>query len=141
METIKLAVYGTLKSSHKNHEVLGPEAKVLARGIKIPDMSLYDVCGGWYPGAIRDTDGAGVEVEVVEIPVSMLRVIDAYEGATGDKESLFTREAITLPNGDECVMYLYNRIPNNPQGSYYRLIPSGKWEDTFNDLDDEVPAF
>jgi gamma-glutamylcyclotransferase (GGCT)/AIG2-like uncharacterized protein YtfP len=141
MERIKLAVYGTLKSDHKNHEILGPDAKVLARGIRVPNMSLYDISYGWYPAAVRDEEGPGVEVEVVDIPVSVLRVVDDYEGYHEDARegySLFTREAVILPNGDECVMYLYNRLPNERQGDFYKLIPSGKWKDTFDDEVDDI---
>lgn len=138
-EPLKLAVYGTLKSTEPNHSVLGDDAKVLAKGIRLPGFSLYDVAFGMYPGAVHDPEGFGVEVEIVEVPPHMLAVVDQYEGFNGEgKFNLFIREAIKLPNGDDALMYVYNvKVDNKPDG-FFKPIPSGRWEDCFND---EVPAF
>jgi gamma-glutamylcyclotransferase (GGCT)/AIG2-like uncharacterized protein YtfP len=128
MTTVKLAVYGTLKSFHTNHSILGDDAKVLARGVRLPNFSLYDL--GWYPGVKRDADGPGVEVEIVEIPTHMLRVIDQYEGYNPDPDrvdynSLFIREAEVLENGDKVLIYTYN----GPMAREPKRIDSGRWED------------
>jgi len=125
--TIRLAVYGTLKSNHGNHMLLGEDCKVVARGIRVPNLSLYEI--GWFPGAVRDEEGAGVECEIVDIPASVLRLIDGYEGFEPERDkhlSLFVREVVKLDNGEEVIMYLFNRnVKDDPN---YHLIPSGKWE-------------
>jgi gamma-glutamylcyclotransferase (GGCT)/AIG2-like uncharacterized protein YtfP len=121
---IRLAVYGTLKSTHPNHSILGPSAEVLARGITLPNMSLYNI--GWFPGVIHNEHGTGVEVELVEIDASVLRVVDGYEGyrENDGPRNLFNRELVKLPNGEDALIYIYNDTP--PQAG---LIPSGRWED------------
>jgi gamma-glutamylcyclotransferase (GGCT)/AIG2-like uncharacterized protein YtfP len=106
---------------------LGEFANVIARGIRIPNMSLYNV--GWFPAVVKDKEGPGVDVEIVEVPVSILRVVDGYEGCYPDDKglSLFVREAVDLPNGDTVLIYLYNRPLDVTAGM--ELVPSGRWED------------
>ena len=130
---LRLAVYGTLKSTHPNHNTLGEHARVIARNIRIPGFTLYDVGNGWYPGAIRDPEGFGVEVEIVEVPASKLSRIDEYEGYTGQDNSLFMREVVQLPNGEDVLMYVFNRPVDNKPDAFYKAIPSGRWEDTSNE--------
>lgn len=127
MTTVKLAVYGTLKSEGNNHNILGPLAKVIARNIRIPSATLWD-CGGMYPCVVRDLEGGGVSVDILEIPASVLRIVDEYEGVDKDPElSLFNREVVTLESGEEVLMYFFNRVPE--ANDFYKRIPSGRWED------------
>lgn len=134
METIRLAVYGTLKEGFDKHSLLGPHAKVLAKGVRLSDYTMYNIGWGMYPGVVRDANGLGVEVEVVEAPVDVLRVIDNYEGYDeedsneGYNANLFVREQIELPNGETALMYLYNRDVAQDVKGYCRLVPSGRWE-------------
>jgi gamma-glutamylcyclotransferase (GGCT)/AIG2-like uncharacterized protein YtfP len=125
--TIKLAVYGTLKSSHNNHNLLGSEARVVASNLLVPGFSLYEC--GWFPGAVRDEEGSGVYVELIEVPTSIINLIDGYEGFNIENPdaSLFLREAVELENGETVLMYVLNRKPEEDK-NFYQLIPSGKWE-------------
>ena len=120
---VRLAVYGTLKSTHANHSLLGKEATVIAQNVRIPACSLYEV--DWFPGVVKDPDGPGVVCEIVEIPARNLGNIDAYEGYVEDNQrhSFFTREVVTLENGEDVLMYFYNRPVEG-----YMLVPSGIWE-------------
>jgi gamma-glutamylcyclotransferase (GGCT)/AIG2-like uncharacterized protein YtfP len=124
---VKLAVYGTLKSTHRNHSMLGPDVKVLAQDVRLPGASLYEL--GWFPGMVKDPDGTGVMCEIVEVPAGSLRHIDLYEGYEEngpDHFNLFVRELVTLENGEEVLTYFYNR----PLDRSAYLISSGRWEDS-----------
>ena len=118
--TIKVAVYGTLKSFHPNSSLLGRDHKVVAQGIRIPNVSMYDL--GSYPGVVHDDEGPGVDVEIVEVSEDALKHLDEYEGVD---VGLYTREVVDLPDGDKTFMYFYNRDIREPK----RLVPHGKWED------------
>jgi len=122
-KTVKVAVYGTLRSSHSNHSLLGPDAKVLQKDLLLPGFTLYNL--GWYPGVVRDADGPGVVVEVVEIPVAVLERLDAYEGYDVDtpETSLFLRERVTLPDGERVSIYTYNDVIRDGTS----IISDGKW--------------
>jgi gamma-glutamylcyclotransferase (GGCT)/AIG2-like uncharacterized protein YtfP len=122
MARVKLAVYGSLKSSQNNSSLLGPTAKVLQKDVKIGDFSLYDLT--LFPAAVRDFDGPGILCEIVEVDAARILILDNYEGAS-DNPPLFERELEILPSGEEVIIYVYARkIPN-----YSALIPSGRWED------------
>lgn len=124
---VRLAVYGTLKSTHPNHSILGPEKKVIARDVRLPGASLYEL--GWFPGVVKDPNGPGVMCEIVEVPVDSLRYIDQYEGYDEggvSHHNLFIREVVELENGDKVLVYFYNK----PISADAVLVPSGRWEDT-----------
>lgn len=119
-DNVLLAVYGTLKSTHKNHSLLGTDAKVRAKNVRIPGYSIFNL--GWFPGIVKDDNGSGVVVEIVEIPKTRVEhQIDGYEGVP----SLYRREVVKLENGTEVQTYIYNR----PIRGTDKLIPSGNWED------------
>lgn len=122
MERVKLAVYGSLKSTQSNSSLLGNNAKVLQRDVRLADFSLYDLLV--FPAVVRDFEGPGVMCEIVEIDADRLHVIDNYEGVS-DNPPLFERELEILPSGEKVIIYVYNRsVPD-----YAALVPSGRWED------------
>jgi gamma-glutamylcyclotransferase (GGCT)/AIG2-like uncharacterized protein YtfP len=76
---------------------------------------------------VKDLEGPGVHCEIVEINPSALGKLDLYEGYDPEEPrySLFTREKVTLENGEEVLVYFYSR-ELRPE---HQLVPSGKWED------------
>ena len=124
-KTCRVAVYGTLKSCHNNHNLMGPQAKVLQSDLLLPGLTLYNL--GRYPGVLRNPEGSGVYVEVVEVPIGILEYLDAYEGYDVEtpETSLFVRESVVLPDGERAFLYLYN----DEVGDTSIIIPDGKWVD------------
>ena len=101
--TVMVAVYGTLKRTHKNHELIA-QAQFLGSA-KLTQITLYDI--GPYPGA-RLEPSSGIEVEVFAVCSSELAQLDILEeyDPRDPSGSLYTRELVETGFGLAWV-YLY----------------------------------
>ena len=128
-----LFVYGTLSPEIAPAGLKEMIGKWRSVGRASAPGYLYDL--GEYPGAIPDRESKllikGEVFRLYDAP-SVLRILDAYEGADPDNpaESLFVRreEIVTLVDGREliCWVYVYNRptfsAPIIANGDYLERI-------------------
>jgi len=121
-ETIKLMVYGSLKSGKQANDRLNKAKFVKAVKTK-PEFLLLKL--GWYPGIIKaraGVEGRSIQGEVYEVPVTEIASLDRYEGAP----SLFKMETIALEDGEEVNCYLYNREVKDEEIPTM-LVESNNW--------------
>lgn len=117
-KTNRVAVYGTLKGSHSNHDFLAGQ-KRLGRA-ELTSIVLYDL--GPYPAA-KLRESQGVCVEVYEITDEVLARLDELEGfdPSAPDESLYNRVELETSFGLAWV-YIYNHDESGCQE-----IRSGEW--------------
>lgn len=121
-----VAVYGTLRHGGSANSLM-KEAKYL--GKDTISGKLYNL--GAYPGVrLSEAPEEKVQVDLYEVPDSLIPQLDRYEGCIpGDtSQSLYNRVVVTTNiTGHEASVYEYNAQPNGT-----RLIPSGDWFDARN---------
>ena len=105
----KLLVYGTLRRFHHNHKALGlDESLEFISDVRLRGYSLYNL--GWFPGVIPNLSGS-VACELYRVTNhDIFRYIDQYEGfdPRSLKDSMFVRKNVTLDDGTEAQIYVYN---------------------------------
>lgn len=89
MNTVKVAVYGTLKAGYNNHPVLGTKAKLIGTGYT---NKRYDMKDSGFPVIVPNDKGKEVLVEVYEVPEEQLIPLDRLEGVP----RMYTREKTTV---------------------------------------------
>ena len=110
-ESIRLFVYGTLRRGGLSHHYLEPYP-LLYSGLRMRGLALYDA--GWYPFAVRAGTGSSIVGDLLEVPVSLLPVLDEYEGDGYVRH--FRKE-------DQVLLYL----KKDEKVSGYPLVPDGDW--------------
>ena len=131
-KTIKLFVYGTLKSGghffyngslEANRIAIDKECTIKGK--------LYDL--GWFPTielTDNEEDVVHGEVHTFKNPGLVLKVMDQIEGYNGDdKNSLFARctTTVQLKNGDTLKnIYVYELVNKMPGDN--KQITTGVWE-------------
>lgn len=114
----RVAVYGTLKRNHSNHDFLAGQ-KYLGQA-ELTSIVLYDL--GPYPAA-KLKESQGVCVEVYEITDEVLARLDELEGfdPSAPDESLYNRVELETSFSLAWV-YIYNHDVSGCQE-----IRFGKW--------------
>lgn len=96
----KLLVYGTLK---RNHSASLDEWDNKNKFIKEVQLDGWDMYESGYPMSVP---GEGeITCELWEVTEDCLVSLDNYEGTP----YLFKRELITMKDGEQAFMYVYNR--------------------------------
>lgn len=98
----KIFVYGTLKRGHANEDCM-ENAKFLGEFWTGPGFNVYHL--GFAPAMVRTEDGTGkVKGELFEVSdIETLRLLDSLEGVS---RGVYTREFITLEDGQSVEAYL-----------------------------------
>lgn len=110
-ESIRLFVYGTLRRGGVSHHYL--EAYPLLRtGLRLPGFEIYDA--GWFPFAVRAGASSSIVGDLLEVPLSLMPVLDEYEG------SAYVRH---FRNKDKVLLYL----KKDEEVRGYPLVPDGDW--------------
>ena len=112
----KLFVYGTLMTKCRHLTFRGTkyikEAQIVG--------TLLNV--GSFPGYITTGDTV-IKGELIEFEDGALADLDHYEGFRHDNlsNSLYVRTLTKTSDGDDCYVYVFNQVRNNP------VIQSGDW--------------
>jgi len=104
---VKLFVYGTLKKGHRNHHVLGPEARFIGDAI-VDGMTMHK--GPGFPYAVFK-DNSEIKGEVYELP--NLVACDRLEGYP--HHYLRTSVLCVFDDdrvGDTDIVWVYHAGPN-----------------------------
>lgn len=120
---MKLAVYGTLKSSHGRWSMLGIQGKVRKIGTIDIDGTLYML--GWYPGLVVGShpghkEGNKVTCELLEVTrgdeEAVTSILDTYEGYP----TLFGKQSVIDENHGEVHFYTWGHAvsPDNKIESF-----------------------
>ena len=112
-----LAVYGTLKKGHHNHEVHLNRPPIYANIINL-NATMYS--NGRYPMLIRSDQNNDIFIEIYELTQEELLKIDELETPFG-----YSRSLIELPNFDPFWIYYYD--DNKPPQEFHQII-SGNFE-------------
>ena len=112
-----LAVYGTLKKGHYNHEVHLNRPPIYANIINL-NATMYS--NGRYPMLIRSDQNNDIFVEIYELTQEELLKIDELETPFG-----YSRSLIEPPNFDPFWIYYYD--DNKPPQEFHHVI-SGNFE-------------
>lgn len=108
VETVKVAVYGTLRKGFWNYErFLEGTSKFLGED-QLKGFSMY---GNKIPHVVKDNeDQEGVYVEIYEIPKTELPRLDSLEGyQEGRKQNTYERLVVKTCQGEA---YIYVRGQN-----------------------------
>lgn len=111
---MKIFVYGTLKSGHKNHYLIAGHCKLVGRAV-VGDHAMYTHPRIGFPMMVPFTGERvfGEVYEVVRNPAHVLSILDTLEGYDEHdttEKSLFVRSTVKTDLGD-CTAYLYNQSP------------------------------
>jgi len=113
-----LFVYGTLKSSQVNNEMLAGQ-ELIGPAITLPIYRLYGL--GWHPGLVlAKQDGIAVKGELWAVDARTLARLDEYEGVP----HWFTRDYIAVADavGDVQAYFFNGPVPADaPWGSEWPL--------------------
>lgn len=111
MPTNIIAIYGTLRSGLKDHEII---AKCQPVGLGwLTGFQMYNL--GDFPGVIPTHDDSGrIRVEWYDVPNETLEEIDRLEGFDPDAShtSLHFRKPVFSPYGRGWI-YVYNKALND----------------------------
>jgi gamma-glutamylcyclotransferase (GGCT)/AIG2-like uncharacterized protein YtfP len=122
---MKLLVYGTLRTYHRNHQYLGlDEACDVVGEVKVPGFSMYD--HAWFPCAVEDPKGEIVGELLNVHDHSIWRHLDQYEGYNqyAQDDSLFVRRTYEFADIGNAYMYIYHKpLPTNAV-----KIEGGDWK-------------
>ena len=123
MKTVDVFVYGTLRMSGSNHDLV---KKFIINSLPYQIRgSLYNV--GMYPALVLgDTNGI-VSGERITIPEHILVNLDRLEGffGPGDQHNLYDRILHTDENGSRFYVYTWTFEKIAAKG--LKLIESGDW--------------
>lgn len=99
-ETIKLAVYGTLRKNYGNHHYMS-EAKFLGKG---KTRELYTLAASGIP-FVSKKPRVQITVEIYELPIDLLPRVDRLEG----HPNCYCREEVNciLDTNEEVKAWLY----------------------------------
>ena len=113
-----VAVYGSLKRGHFNHDLL-EDAEYLGEDFLF-DYTLYDL--GAFP-AIKKGESDGVIVEIYRVTTQQLHRLDQLEGFNAEEphKSFYLRVEVESSYGDVWV-YEFNR-----EVEPHKVIVSGNW--------------
>ena len=123
----KIFVYGSLLRGFGNWSWALRTQPFGSTGETLPEYEMISL--GGFPGVLSGGSTA-IQGEVFEVDDSYLRDIDRLEGAdrSNPERGMYRAEQITLTDGTECWIYLYNggsvREDNH--------IPSGSWREYTN---------
>ena len=117
-DTVKVVVYGSLKSGFGNHPHHLGDARRLKDCETLPQYSLFSL--GRYPGVIKGGKTA-IQLEMYEVNAEELLGLDRLEG----HPRYYKREVIPTSGGDAWIYLL-------PEEKYkdYTIIEDGDWKKT-----------
>lgn len=120
MESVKIAVYGTLKEGYGNHHYIAG-AKYLGDCVTEPEYNMHSM--GGFPGVTKGGT-TPITIEVYEVEdEEMLRDIYSLEGYTGRRDAdanWYDTTLVDTPYG-EAEMFYFKQPLNRP------VISSGVW--------------
>lgn len=124
----KIFVYGTLLRGFGNWSWALKDQTFIKTAETLPEYKMVSI--GSFPGVCPNGTTAIVG-EVFEVDDSRLRDIDSLEGynAATPTRGLYDRKLITLTDGTEALMYIFNSARN---GMKYPDIASGSWREHTN---------
>lgn len=120
----KIFVYGTLLRGFGNWSWALKDQTFISVGETAPEYTMVSL--GGFPGVCLNGNTA-IHGEVFEVNDSRLRDIDSLEGysPSNPSQGLYDRKTVTLTDGTEALMYVFN---NNRNGmGDYPAIESGSW--------------
>lgn len=121
-ETIKVAVYGSLRKGLHNNDKMG-NSKLLGTFESNPIFDMYDL--GSYPG-LKLQGNTPITFEVYEVSKEQLKVIDGLEGYNeGSDNHFYNRLKTNTPYGEA---YIYTYVPS-VHGK--RKVTQGDWVDYY----------
>jgi gamma-glutamylcyclotransferase (GGCT)/AIG2-like uncharacterized protein YtfP len=120
-ETVRFAVYGTLKKNHGNNVVLG-DAKYLGEYITPPEYTLYD---GGFPVVERHGDTA-IHCEVFETnDPEIIQDVFHLEGSSPIQHhpnNWYDWDRLNTPFGDAKIF-----VMDKGESGRKAIVKSGKW--------------
>lgn len=120
MEQIQIAVYGTLKKGHGNHEYLLKDAEYVGSCKTKPNFTMYSL--GGYPAVVPEGD-TPITVEVYKVDKTTEEAVNQLEGFSGSKESpanWYDRMSVETDFGS-AEMYIFHQPPN------HNVVKDGNW--------------
>jgi gamma-glutamylcyclotransferase (GGCT)/AIG2-like uncharacterized protein YtfP len=127
----RIFVYGSLRRGQQANRSLR-DCKFLEE-VTLPGFDMYAI--SWFPGIRHNpANEQGVVGELYELPEdeadrdALMKHLDYYEGYNPNHEdtSLFVRRKIDV-NGDESIIYLFNKNPEKIQSLPVAKVESGDW--------------
>jgi gamma-glutamylcyclotransferase (GGCT)/AIG2-like uncharacterized protein YtfP len=114
-----IAVYGTLRKQHGNHDHFLRNAEYMGTFKSEPVYTMYSL--GGYPG-LKENGTTSIVLEVYAVTAAEAAKVDGLEGYHSDRTPTFyDKKSISTPWG-EAGIYIF---VNNCSG--YRVIESGDW--------------
>lgn len=110
-------VYGTLRGGGSNHFRMAGAEFVAATTVR---GRLYQI--DWYPGLVLDGAGDEIVGEVYQVPPSVLKELDLFEGA----EYRRLQTQVRLPDGEIVSAWIWEWLCPVDEA---RRITSGDWLD------------
>lgn len=118
---MKMFVYGSLRKGYHNHDRFLTGCRYVGDGITNPEFTMITL--GNFPGVFAGGDTA-IKGEIYEVNLPTLRQLDRLEG----HPDFYRRTAITLQDGMEVRIYLYQPPVSEPELNRFK-IHSGDWND------------
>lgn len=121
MNTILLAVYGTLKQGRGNHHHL-KDSELLGEHVTSPDYTMHSM--GGFP-AVTLEGKTPITTEIYKVTdESVIRNINMLEGYTGQRDhprNWYDTKTIETPFG-KAEMYYFKKAPERA-----RIVENGIW--------------
>lgn len=123
---MKIFVYGTLKSGHINHGLLG-DSKLVGIGLTCSRYRMF--CNGAFPMICKNRSlGYQITGELYDVDDETLARLDQLE-ETDSGTHIRDTTAVDLASGiwDRGYIYVWNRLAEYVLKNTYREIESGDW--------------